>query len=78
MIVMHLAGPMKDGIQRCMRCGETLIDRNEEMGLESDMPLPADRGWPQGPVSIQKSGPPVTQTWPGATPGALKCQPLTT
>ncbi|MGH6689064.1 MAG: hypothetical protein ACRD3C_10800 [Vicinamibacterales bacterium] len=45
--MVHQAGPLVDGVQRCTRCGRILVDYRNAAGVarESDVPL---RGWAEG------------------------------
>ena len=55
--IIHIAGAMTGGVQHCVVCGEILTDnRNAHYAIVSGEPAPTDRGWPQGPVLVVKSG----------------------
>ena len=44
-VVIHVAGPMVEWVQRCARCGEVISDYRHSMIPEGD---PAPRGWTVG------------------------------
>ena len=43
--MIHQAGPLERGVQRCLRCGELISDYRDTMVPEGD---PPPRGWAIG------------------------------
>jgi len=49
MIRVHIAGEIEDGVQRCTRCGEILIDyRGTMVMIMPDGTIPVLSGWQDG------------------------------
>lgn len=56
--IKHIAGVLKDSVQRCIICGDVITDyRNTMVCQNPDGTVPALNGFPEGDVylSIQKS-----------------------
>lgn len=69
-MTIHVAGPLVDDVQRCVRCSLVLSDWRGAMVLDND-PLP--RGWKEGAhVEIWKFERGVTQFF--VTDAAPTCE----
>ncbi len=54
MIVVHIAGPMLEGVQRCVRCNAILIDYRNTAIAVAPRGVPVLRGWADGAYVYQE------------------------
>jgi hypothetical protein len=68
--LIHLAGPYRDGVQGCVRCGIQIADDRLAQWPEGQSP---PVGWAEGPVTIVHGpdGPVFMQA--GSHPDGLEC-----
>lgn len=74
--VVHVAGALIERVQRCIICGVILTDlRNAAYCVIPGEPPPVDAGWPEGYVTVVKSGV-RTDYSAGETKRVPHCSPL--
>jgi hypothetical protein len=67
--IIHIAGPMIEGVQKCSRCGYVLIDQRLSRDVDRDRLPP---GW-QEDAQVSVSGRNPIQYVLGAETGFLPC-----
>lgn len=68
-MILHFAGPLVEGVQRCTRCGAVLVDLTNCAWPEGEEP---PGGYPEGDLSVDDHGS-FSVTYTGLIEGAEKC-----